>query len=301
MRAFTAKALEAIGCLESPNPVMEAIRSRPLPEFDYDSIVDLVILACDLYLEDDLKADFLLVEREWDSGASKGVFDLVKVMGPKTRVIDWKTTGDASKPNLGDELKEEFQSSFYLSQGGQDLVSKEALPPPERIEYRVLDAKEEVKQLVGGPVLVKTHAKLFTKDWTPSTEDDALSQLEAASALYASQLGLQVWARNRPRACFKGGGQARGPSCPFWDDCTAMTMPRGTALTQVELWDKRPRSKSAVKDFMECPERFRRTRLMGLEGEALTSRAILMGEAFHEAVAVVWQRAWDLRHQLLAS
>lgn len=280
MRKFTAAVLEELGCNEPDNFLTKAINEFPVAIWDQDSVVERIFTACDIWLYEDLLSDELLVEHPFDNGV-RGVLDLVTVRDGRARIIDWKSTGDVKRPNYQDELREEFQSSFYLTYGSDALVAQ-GLPRPYVLDYRCLDEKGNVA--------------LVTKLPSETTRKDAELQLARVWNLYNSQIVYETgWARNRPRACFKGG--QRGPVCPFWDDCVNMTMPPSP---EGDLLEFIPKSKSAIKDFLHCPEQYRRMRVLGERDQVRPSREILIGNAFHNGIAVLWQAAWEKRGNLLA-
>lgn len=293
MKSSTARILEQID-LEA---VQQAVHSVVLPEWEYSSIAERIIHATDIFLEEDLKtAKTLLIEHEFDN-VVRGIFDLVHVNhNDKCKIIDWKTTGDVKKPNYGDTLRSEFQSSFYLSFGGEDLVSRMGLPVPEYLEYRCVDEKEvwrtkDKQDYLAAPANVAT----FTVLNGDIQRQDALAQIDAIDFMYETQMTLPVWTRNRPKACFTG--YEKGPTCPFFEDCTHMTMPGMTEEDSQRLWDKRPRSKSAIKDFLDCPEKFRRLRILNEKENIQKPLPILKGESFHAGIASIYQQTWILKQE----
>lgn len=287
MTNFTARALQQIGVVDNDwqpipnNLVYRALRNTNLPEYEYDPIAHRVVLACDTFLRDDLMSEALLIEASFENGI-KGIFDLVRLnSNGTTRIVDWKTTGDVKRPNYADEIKEEFQTSFYLHFGSQALTQLN-WPEIEYIEYRCIDEKDNILKV--------------TKLNNPSVKYDALQQLDNLKRLYESQPREGApWAMNRPRACFRGG--QRGASCPFWNDCTNGTQP---PTTQGIEWNTLiPRSKSAIKDFLHCPEQYRRIRILNDRDEMSSSREILIGEAFHACVASVWEACYAIHERLI--
>ena len=275
MKPQTKELLESLDLIQAN----EAIIATGIKPWDLDSIVERVMLACDLWLLDDLKADKILVEQEYDL-YSKGILDLILIGTPegKCGIVDWKTTGNLKRPNFIEEIKSDFQSSLYLAHGG-DWLEKEYGVRPAYIEYRVLDENMEYRSF-------KVEAKV-------SDREDANTQLMAIGASFEGLLEDEVWPRNRPRACFIGS--KAGPTCPFYRDCMDMTMPRGVVNPDpaVTLDSLVPRSKSSMKSFLECPERFRRTKILG--GTTPSSDAILAGEAFHSGMESLYKQALALK------
>ncbi len=72
-----------------------------------------------------------------------------------------------------------------------------------------------------------------------------------------------------------------------------MTMPQSPELTHDDFVALRPRSKSAMKDFLNCPELYRRMRVCGERDRLPIPLPMARGVAFHAAVASVWQQVWD--------
>jgi len=259
--------------------VNEAILATGIRPWDIDSIVERVMLAADLWLLDDLKADKILVEQEYDL-VSKGIMDLVLIgtEDGKCGIIDWKTTGNLKRPNYIEEVKSNFQTSFYLAHGG-DWLEENYGVRPEYLEYRVLDGEGEYRS--------------FRVETKATDKEDANRQLWTVGTQFEALLEDEVWPRNRPRACFIGS--KAGPTCPFYSDCTNMTMPRGAVHPDptVKLEDLIPRSKSSVSSFIECPERFRRTKILGYQAPA--ADAILAGEAFHIGMESIYKQVIALK------
>lgn len=273
--------------------VSEIVRAYSLPEWEYESLAERILLAADLWLLSDLQQyDTILVEYEWDN-VVKGIYDLV--LATKTgfcKVIDWKTTGDVKRSNYAAEIENEFQTTFYLSFGGEDLVQRLGLPAPNMMEYRCIDSKPITRTKAGEEYEVSPGHVLVIRKLNEVQREDALAQVEAIHASYFSQTSLPVWIRNRPRACFKGGSwQDEGPTCPFWRDCVDMTMPPTPDDDQL-LYDKLPRSKSSIKDFINCPEQFRRMVILGERESMPKPLYITLGEAFHAGVAEIWLQAY---------
>jgi len=171
-----------------------------------------VLSAADMWLLDDLKAQTLLVEQEFDI-VVKGVMDLILIdYNGECGIVDWKTTGSVKRPNYVEETKSEFQTSFYLSYGG-DWIEERYGVRPKWIEYRALDEDGEIRSF---RVNAAAKARLDA-DWQIE------STAEAYEALVDFSKVPRAWPRNRPRACFVGS--KGGPTCPFYRDCVEMTMP----------------------------------------------------------------------------
>lgn len=259
----------------------QAIQDAGIQPWDVDSVIDRVMLALDLWLLDDLKAETILVEQEYDL-VSKGILDLVLIRDKdgETGIVDWKTLGGSLKrPNYVEETKSEFQASLYLAHGG-DWIEKQYGVRPSYLEFRALDEQGE--------------AKSFRVPWTEHCREDADKQVETVGVAYAALLDEPIWPRNRPRACFVGS--RGGPTCPFYKDCSEMTMPRGVTRPkgfEVDLQSLVPRSKSSMKSFISCPEQFRRTKMLG--GVTKSSDVIVTGEAFHSACEVIYKMILEKR------
>lgn len=263
------------------NVVHEAIEASGIQPWDVDSIVSRVLKACDLWLLNDLKAGKILVEQEYDL-VSKGILDLILIPDKDgvCGIVDWKTTGSVKRPNYIEETKAEFQSSLYLAHGG-DWIEKEYGVRPQYIEYRAFDEAGE--------------SRSFRVPWAESCRRDADEQVSTIGEVYNALwdnldntiIESSNWPRNRPKTCFTGS--KGGPTCPFYKDCTNMTMPLGLgSKTSEELYQLRPRSKSSMKNFLECPEKFRRNKILGADGGG--SDAMKAGVAFHSAMESVYNQ-----------
>lgn len=267
--------------------VQDVIHATGIQPWDVDSIVSRVLQACDLWLLNDLKAGKILVEQEYDN-VSKGIMDLILLPDKDgvCGIVDWKTTGSVKRPNFVEETKAEFQSSLYLAHGG-DWIEKQYGMRPQYIEYRALDEAREFRS--------------FRVPWTESCKRDADEQVEGIGKVYSElleyyseqkDLATRPWPRNRPRACFIGSKS--GPTCPFFKDCTNMTMPLGLGeKSSEELYQLRPRSKSSMKAFLTCLEQYRRTKILGYVGAG--TDVMEAGVAFHAAMESIYTQIIKLR------
>lgn len=266
--------------------VHTALRSVEMPEYEYDYVTDKVLFACDLWLAEDMQADVILIEHRFDS-VIKGVFDVIKVKGEKCELIDWKTTKDVKRPNYLEEVKEDFQSSFYLTYGGDYIERELHLPRPSLIRYRCIDDKEVTRSSQGEEFVVAPgHVAQVTKRLDEVGQNDAEIQIANVGLAYSSQFGAGPWARNKPRACY-----GYDYTCPFLNDCIKMTMPTSHKdIVNIEL--KNPRSKSAVKDWLTCPEYYRRMYVLGERDKMKKPLHVLKGEAFHAAIASIYEQTF---------
>lgn len=269
--------------------VHEAIESSGIQPWDVDSIVARVLKACDLWLLQDLRAGKILVEQEYDL-VSKGILDLILIPDNDgvCGIVDWKTTGSVKRPNYVEETKSEFQSSLYLAHGG-DWIEKEYGVRPQYIEYRALSEERP------GQIEFRT----FRVPWTESCRRDADEQVRSVQKSYRAlttfverpdytESSNVSWPRNRPKACFTGS-KSGGATCPFYKDCCEMTMPLGLGgKTSEELYQLRPRSKSSMKSFLECNERFRRTKILGYGG--IGTDVMNAGVGFHSAMQSIYEQ-----------
>ncbi len=277
MKASTARLLEKLDLVKVREDMLTCEAKVPL--FEYDELTRKLLLAADLWLQDDI-----LACREMHFELSldhvvKMVLDQVRVLKTGKVILgDWKTTGDVKRPNYAEEIRESFQSSLYLEYGGAALAGL-GIAQPDYIEYRCLDDKG--------------HVSTVTKLWVPQkTQYDAAAQVNHVNKMYEALADAAVWPRRRPKACFKGGQS--GPTCAFYDDCCNMTMPLGTG--GADLVALAPRSKSSLNEFLECPERYRRTKILGAKG--WESRESLAGTVFHAGAASLWKQAWERRMEL---
>ena len=289
MRTSTANILARLDLERVQQKVHETI----LPEFEYEGVATRILHAADLFLEDDLESDQMLVEYDFDMVA-RGIFDLVLVKGDKAKIVDWKTTGSLDRPNALEEIRHESQSSLYLTYGAEDLVTKLGIPEPTVLDYRVIDERPIMRTKNGQEyVAAPAHVSLISVAKESWTATDAMTLMATTEQQFLALWDMPVWTRRRPKACFVG--YERGPVCPFWEDCTHMTMPAGNG--GLVALDKVPRSKSAIKDFLECPERYRRLRVLGAETSVQKPLPILKGEAFHAGIADIYEQAWELKQK----
>lgn len=247
------------------------------------SIKDRVLRAADLWLPQDLTADQMIVEELFDCDPrGKGIIDLALVWGDVCRIVDWKTTKNLKYPSYKTyTISNDFQTTSYLVDGGDYLKSKYGVLPTS-IEYRVLDEENEVRS--------------FEMKWTAHMRADIEAQMRTVAWQYRGLTALPAdvpWPRNRPHECYRGA-HSSAPTCPFWTDCVNMTMP--PVPEGVDLVALTPRSKSSMKDFLACPERFRRTKLCG--NKIPETEEQLIGTLFHLMVSGLWKGAYERRGEL---
>lgn len=262
--------------------VQAALNSEPSLSY-----VDVLMLgtrlqkAATLWLVGDMESQALWTEQEFDFPQAHGIMDIVRVADGVGSIVDWKTTHSIDRPNFVEEIKADTQSALYLVYGGEWLRDRLGVDP-QFIEYRCLDDKGLVKS--------------FKVPYDRAVLEDALVQVRAVQHSYLGLKNLEVWPRNKPRSCFMGSKS--GATCPFWTDCTEMTMPRGTVPVGERSFEEMlPRSKSGIKDFQRCNELFRRTRLLG--GGHAEGYELSMGQAFHKAASTLWDAAWKVREVIL--
>ncbi len=259
-------------------PVTAAIRTTPLWEASYDTVNALLVRAVEEHLVSDLKSDNMLIEVAFDN-ACKGILDLVLIKDGTAEVKDWKTTASLDRPGFNESHEASIQTDTYLFYGNRYLQETFGVPLSS-LTYRALSEDS------GGQVVTK-QIKV-----TPSNETSirAVRQLNAAQRIYESQLPIiGPWAMGMPWACGNGGSR-----CSFWSDCRSMTMPSTPpALTEVAALV--PRSPSSIKEFLNCPEHYRRTHLCGDKGTL--PEYVDIGTAFHAGAAAIWSQSWERRKE----
>ena len=284
MKQFTANLLKQI----SPQ-IKEEIRKTPLLEFEYDEVANLLVLAADLYLQSDLRYADALFEQEWEQDGLVGVFDIVLIAPslPKweqAKIVDWKTTSNVDRPNHGEEIKNDIQTSMYLGPGSVWLDQKYGILP-KFLEYRALDYRLQDKLFLehGDQSQHTGHSKVYTVERKPVHLALARAMKASSDAMYGALRDFAVWPQRR-RQCY-----AYGDTCPFIDDCNNLTMPKDPI--DFDTWfEATPHSKSSLASFLECPEKYRRTRVLG--AEAGDTSAINVGEAFHAGARILWSEAF---------
>jgi hypothetical protein len=272
--------------------VTAAIETTPgfstLEVADQDECRELVWLAAESWLARDLQ-EFESVEFEIPLAGGRSRLDMVAVMrgsmapfdkyvGHKI-IVDWKTTALAVDT---DSWKQKCEDSW------QWKIYGSLLPEAKLFNYRGLSRErgtwrgrtdEAVPARRVRDILLKLNDALPTE-----------VALQKAGIIGAYNLwienGLQVWPRNTG-SCF-----AFNQRCPYKSDCDANTMPLGIAGI-----DKRDdMSYSRMNNVLLCPERARRNAL--LEAQDITEKdsdSTVIGTAFHEGVAKLWEEAFRCR------
>lgn len=253
-----------------------AIRDTPdVPEHEYSGI-DRMLKACiKQWLEPDLTSVNLWTELEFD-GDAHGFLDLVlELPGKKAKIIDWKTTEDVTRTNWLAKIKADIQTSIYLGPAARWLKETKGLDVVS-MQYRCVDQGGKLRMIE------------ITQDaWFEEDADGLLSAVATTYGHLLNTLGRgDRWPTNKPSACFFDSHT--GPSCKFFDDCSGVSR-RPTLINLDLLDDSAPNSKSAIKDFLKCPEYFRRTRLCGEKVRYGVEAAV--GTATHAGLDAVYRDA----------
>lgn len=259
--------------------VQAAVRGQALPEHEYSGIDVRLRTALATWLAQDLATyESCLQEEEFSSETGHGFLDLVLIRGSRCVVVDWKTTQGWDSPGWVVKKKLDPQTSWYLGYGSQHLQAKGL--QIDYLEYRCLNDQGAYKTFQLQPS--ELHGRRIR---------------EQAEVLRETFLAMRSvtgpWLQHMPDACFLGskGGQ---PTCRFYQECTTGSEPRlvlGNQHGNDKILDWMPRSKSAFKTFLRCPEQYRRTRLLGESGEDMGIEAKL-GIAFHLGAGELWRQAF---------
>ena len=279
---------------------VQALIRDPVWNLHEDEITEVsrrVLRAADLWLMDDLQADLGIVEWYWKNpGGGSGIMDLVKITGDKAELVDYKNTKNLSEPTFKNRLKYSLQTGQYLGEGleavgrvaGRPLTITKAV-----IQYRVFD-DPTWERPVGNVVVVPVNYDERMVRRAEVTLDQARRNYLHISGVQTSHPNLGPWPQHMPDACLKYW--EREPKCPFWYDCTEGKEPLIPPDKIVNL-SRIPTSKSSVGLFRECPERYRREKIM--EGTTAGTFQQNMGSAMHAGVAEVWAQAFEKYDKLL--
>ncbi len=259
--------------------VQHEVRKQELPEHEYLGIEVRLRSAARSWLERDLdNYDRVLLEEEFGTDPQDpghGFLDLVLVKGTNCDIVDWKTTSGWDSPGWTLKKKLDPQTSWYLSYGLQHLRTLGL--ETKALWYRAVNQEGEVKEFPIAPS--ELHLR---RVWQ---QRDAL---EATFQGLATTTG--PWLQNMPEACFQYA-KGSAPTCPFYTDCTTGSEPRLVQIqSNVLQWV--PRSKSAYKQFLKCPEQYRRVRLLGDSHDDMGIEARI-GIAFHYGAAEIWRQAFS--------
>lgn len=260
-------------------PVKAAVETagRKLMKWDLDDAVDLVRLAVDKWLDEDVQllhhpAFEASFRQEVVPGVIvKGILDVFAERGGGSLlggrdshvvpcVIDWKTrqTADVDS-DWARDLKDSAQWRIYA------WASRAPIFIYRGISRRSRKAREVVIEVEPG-----------NDAWVSNYLRGVATQ---HTALVTA--ALPVWPQVKPRSC-----RAFGRDCEYKQDCRA----GGAALKPDPLLGSRDLSYTSIERFHLCPERYRRHALAP-EGE-YESDDSLFGQTFHVGVAEAWRQAF---------
>jgi hypothetical protein len=241
------------------NPrALEIVKAAPLKSFEKEEALEALLQAQACYLENDLRVGVAAVE-DWTENPGirlKGILDLV-LSGD--RVVDWKAASSAVDWKYKNRLRHSWQWKIYCFLRGA-----------KKFEYRIYSYGVRAWQTI----------YLTAYD---GLEDEVWSLVLGAQRMKES-LGLfdfPYWPRpNMPSCC-----NAYNRKCEFWDDCTGGVITQiGNHVIEDTWW-----SYSRIKDFGECPEKFRRkTERREEDGKWLQNTVL------HAALAETWRNAAGL-------
>lgn len=263
----------------NPEPLNLILEASNLPEHEKNNVTNKLFHAFRKWVNNDINECASWTTEEEFEGMGHGFLDLVKFKHDGSVVIvDWKTTSNYDRPNFTEEKTEDPQTPLYLGFGGRYLSDKYACSLPTQLEYRFVDDSGNCKTVT-----------VFNK---PHYEQEARNILISVDRMFFSQTDLTPWAMNKPSACFFGS--KAGATCPYWKDCCGdpESIPKHPTSYELML-EKRPKSKSAIKDFLRCPERYRRSRLMETESlhEGIESK---MGTVFHDLMDCCYKQIKEM-------
>lgn len=273
--------------------VSEALRSvEGLAEWDIDSVSAKLSHAATTFLAADLRSSDLAVELEFTEPEGHGIMDLVKVdrHSASCSIVDWKSGESVDKPNFTTMLKESWQTLMYLGLGGEWLRRERGLEL-RYIEYRCIGDPETLDHV--------PPTKVVQVQWAPWYLAKARQQLAQVERTMLTLSPLEPWPQNKPWQCHKGSRS--GASCPYWLDCTSpegYVLPAETIERLKTVGWTAPVSKSSVGTMLECPELYRRTKVLG-DPRGDSTHAQRLGNSFHAGAQVLWGLAWEKRKEFL--
>lgn len=260
--------------------VAEVLRSHKLPEIEYDMMAAKVMVMAETYMIPDLR-DAVFVESELEfTNESHGFIDLVIAKRDGScGIYDWKTTGSIDTSNFLDLQRNSWQTTLYLGLASDWLKQQYGLDV-QFMEYRCIDDDNKLKSI--------------RIPYSPEQRVDALLQLDSVQKMYNALSPFDMWPRSKPYTCYKGA-RGSGATCPHFITCVAKPTNPVTG-PDIAVWQRYvvnpPKSKSSVGSFLECPERFRREKLLQVPGHKSIEAAL--GNAFHDCMQVLYKQAFAL-------
>lgn len=274
------------------NAVSRAIEETPgfadLEVGDQDECRELVWLAAESWLARDLQ-EFESVEFEIPLAGGRSRLDMVAVlrgsMAPFDKyagskiIVDWKTTALAVDT---DSWKQKCEDSW------QWKIYGSLLPEAKLFNYRGLSRERGVWRGRSDDATPARRVRDVMLELNEQLPVEVALQKQGIIGAYNLwiETGLPVWPRNTG-SCF-----AFNQKCPYKTECDTNTMPLG-----IDGLDKRTDlSYSRMNVIMLCPERARRNALYEIQDiTEKDSDATVLGQAFHEGVAKLWEEAFRYR------
>jgi hypothetical protein len=255
--------------------VIAAVRKEGagLPDWDLESVADMIWGVCDKWLSRDTKWMYLQgIEERYNWNGESGIYDVrgtftgdaPEYLRGKTFIRDWKTSSGELDARWAERYNNDNQWRMYLWQSDADIFL-----------YSGVNRKGDVREIY-----------LHRPD---NLSDQVRSQLMGLDLVQQAYLdaGLTVFPLSQPSAC-----SAYGRRCARREECTGFTMPRRTP----KPWNWSP---SAMSKFSLCPERFRRYQIdredgLGAGGDGDTGPEARVGTAFHAGIAEIYKQVWGI-------
>lgn len=254
--------------------VAAAIRQGAPPDllssWDFDALGNALDRACNRWLPEDITKEIIAVESEFTFHASTssvdglhGYIDLAlrDPSNGEVILVDWKSTQRQLDVAWATRHSLSRQGPLYMIAWQQITGST-----PSHFEYR--GVREDATRVVVTPY------DQHTTDITAYNYALTWKQIRALEA-------LPFWPQHMPQACL-----AYGRTCEFLEDCSKGSSPPG----KPELITL---SYSSAKSFQECPERFRRQKLISKEG--FSTYEAEWGKAFHRGAAEIYNQVRKLQ------
>jgi hypothetical protein len=244
-----------------------------LSDLDWSMVANMIERVCEDYLARDVEWLAVTGLESWIEDpdkphATEGAGDIagrldvigqllpaVKDIGGRRFVRDWKATRQKLDDNWRDRLLWSWQWKLYLYWTGADVFV-----------YTGVNYDGDTREL-----------------WLLRPENLNLSvetQLNGMRRFRETYQDRTVYPMNSPSAC-----KSYGKECPFREDCTKFTMPQQV----LETWRL---SHTSMDQALQCPERFRRQRLLDKSGKPEVTRALEIGQAVHRGMAEIYRQVF---------
>lgn len=255
------KVQDEINAVEAGQP--------PMPDYERQDVRELVLIAAERWLEQDLEEfQMTAVEEPFNIGSTfRGILDIrgrhrgalsaYKAFKGTEGIIDWKTTKGALDADWAARYKYSWQWKLYAA----------AFPDARLFHYRGISRSGATREVVIEiPDGVIAEAELY------------LAQI---AGMRENLRCTAPWPRKMPSSC-----KAYGRQCDFWDQCSENLVIPG------EIDYSKPLSYSGAETFLLCPEKHRLTQIAGY-GE--DDETLAFGKAFHRGVAEVYSQAFKIQ------